>query len=87
MEATERRRTVLFAFLVTVILLAAVCACLQVELTTGSALRGHTAVSDAALLYTEAASALEALTALLPPRAAAVISVLRTEAAWVAALL
>lgn len=86
MQSTERRRTVISAFLVTVIVLITVCACLQVELTTGSALHGHTTVPDATSLYTEAAAAVEVLIALLPPRAVAVISVLRTEAAWVAGL-
>lgn len=51
MQNTERRRAVISAFLVTMILLVTVCACLQVELTTGSALHGHTAVPDAASLH------------------------------------
>lgn len=80
------RRTAACAFLLTVIVLTAACACLWAELNTGGVLHGNTATASSAW-PAQLREAVTAAHAYLPPRAAAVVSLFRAEAAALAALL
>ncbi len=80
MYETTRRRLVC-ALAVMLIALITVCACLQVEVNTGSTLHGGAAVHDMAAWHARWDSGITALANRLPPRLGALVHLFRTEAA------
>ncbi len=82
MQSTKTRAICLAAW-ITLLVFAALGSCLCVELATGDTLYGGVAVTDAAALHREGEAILDWLCRSLPPRAATVVSLLWTEAAYI----
>ena len=72
------RHRMVCALAVVLIALLAVCACLQVEVTTGSLLHGGAAVHDMAALHTRLDEGVAGLATYLPPRLGALIRLFGT---------